>query len=100
MIVSPRLREHPVPPVSRSPGRLRLAAAALKLTKISAAADQPANVALYLDVKDKAGRPIPGLQEKNFSVYEDGKLVTTSKAKRALLEPKRFDGATCCCSST
>src|SRR6476659_2564537 len=63
----------------------------LKVTKISAAADQPANVAVYLDVKDKLGRPIPGLAEKNFRVYEDGKLVTTSKGKRALLEPKQFD---------
>src|SRR6476659_7912340 len=63
----------------------------LKVTKISAAADAPANVAVYLDVKDKVGRPIPGLGEKNFRVYEDGKLVTTSKGKRALLEPKQFD---------
>jgi hypothetical protein len=63
----------------------------LKVTKISAAADQPANVAVYLDVKDKQGRPIPGLGEKNFRVYEDGKLVTTGKGKRALLEPKTID---------
>src|SRR6478672_989495 len=63
----------------------------LKVTKISAAAAEPANVAVYLDVKDKQGRPIPGLGEKNFRVYEDGKLVTTSKGKRALLEPKQFD---------
>jgi len=63
----------------------------LKVTKISAAADQPANVAVYLDVKDKQGRPIPGLAEKNFRVYEDGKLVTTSKGKRTLLEPKLYD---------
>jgi hypothetical protein len=63
----------------------------LQVTKISVAADQPANVAVYVDVKDKLGRPIPGLAEKNFRVYEDGKLVTTSKAKRALLEPKQFD---------
>ena len=63
----------------------------LQVTKIAATADQPANVAVYLDVKDKLGRPIPGLLEKNFRVYEDGKLVTTSKGKRALLEPKLFD---------
>ena len=63
----------------------------LKVTKIAAAADPPANVAIYLDVKDKLDRPIPGLLEKNFRVYEDGKLVTTSKGKRALLEPKQFD---------
>src|SRR5580765_5298527 len=63
----------------------------LKVTKIAVAADQPSNVAVYVDVKDKLGRPIPGLAEKNFRVYEDGKLVTTSKGKRALLEPKEFD---------
>src|SRR5580765_5629028 len=63
----------------------------LKVTKIAVAADQPSNVAIYLDVKDKLDRPIPGLAEKNFRVYEDGKLVTTSKGKRALLEPKEFD---------
>jgi len=63
----------------------------LKVTRIAAAADPPANVAVYVDVKDKLGRPIPGLAEKNFRVYEDGKLVTTSKGKRALLEPKEFD---------
>jgi hypothetical protein len=63
----------------------------LKVTKIAVAADAPANVAIYLDVKDKLDRPIPGLQEKNFRVYEDGKLVTTSKGTRALLEPKQFD---------
>jgi len=51
----------------------------LKVTKISAAADQPANVAVYLDVKDKLGRPIPNLQEKNFRVYEDGKLRYAGK---------------------
>jgi hypothetical protein len=63
----------------------------LKLTKIAAAADPPANVAIYLDVKDKLDRPIPNLLEKNFRVYENGKLLTTTKAKRALLEPKEFD---------
>jgi len=63
----------------------------LQVTKIAAAADAPANVAVYVDVKDKLGRPVPGLAEKNFRVYEDGKLVTTSKGKRTLLEPKQFD---------
>src|SRR5262249_38602082 len=43
------------------------------------------------DVKGKLGRRGPGLAEKNFRVYEDGKLVTTSKGKRTLLEPKQFD---------
>jgi len=38
---------------------------------------------MYVDVKDKLDRPVPGLTDKNFRVYEDGKLVTTSKGKRA-----------------
>ena len=32
------------------------------------------------------GRPVPGLQEKDFRVFEDGKLVPPKKGKRALLE--------------
>jgi hypothetical protein len=63
----------------------------LKVTKIAATAGEPSNVAVYLDVKDKLDRPIPGLAAKNFRVYENGKLVTTEKGKRALLEPKLFD---------
>ncbi len=60
----------------------------MKITKISTSAQRPANVALFLDVRDGDGQPVAGLEEKNFKVYEDGKLVPSSKAKRALLEPK------------
>jgi hypothetical protein len=60
----------------------------LKITKISTGAQRPSNVALFVDVRDSSGQPIAGLEEKNFKVYEDGKLVPTSKAKRALLEPR------------
>jgi hypothetical protein len=63
----------------------------LKVTKVAAAVDVPANVVMYVDVKDKLERPVPGLSDKNFRVYEDGKLVTTMKGKRALLETKLFD---------
>jgi hypothetical protein len=63
----------------------------LKVTKVAAAADVPANVVMYVDVKDKLDRPIPGLTDKNFRVYEDGKLVTTTSGKRALLDTKLFD---------
>ena len=63
----------------------------LKVTKVAAAVDVPANVVMYVDVKDKLDRPVPGLTEKNFRVYEDGKLVTTSKGKRTLLDTKLFD---------
>jgi len=60
----------------------------LKISKISTSTQPPANVALFLDVRDDDGEPIGGLEEKNFKVYEDGKFVPSSKAKRALLEPK------------
>jgi hypothetical protein len=57
----------------------------LRVTKVAAAAQKPGNVALYLDVRDN-GRPVAGLQEKDFKVYEDGKLISPKKGKRALLE--------------
>jgi hypothetical protein len=60
----------------------------LKVTKIAGATQRPANVAIYVDVHDPSGAAVPGLVEKNFRVYEDGKLVPAAKAKRALLEPK------------
>jgi hypothetical protein len=63
----------------------------LKVTRVGAAVDVPANVVMYVDVKDQLDRPIPGLTDKNFRVYEDGKLVTTNKGKRALLDTKLFD---------
>jgi hypothetical protein len=58
----------------------------LKITKIAASTQKPGNIALFLDVREK-GRPVANLEEKNFRVFEDGKLVPEKKAKRALLEP-------------
>ena len=60
----------------------------LKVTKIAGATQRPANVAIYVDVHDPSGNAVPGLVEKNFRIYEDGKLIPPAKAKRALLEPK------------
>lgn len=57
----------------------------LRVTKVAVATQKPSNLAFYLDVRDN-GRPVPGLQEKDFRVYEDGKLVPPKKGKRALLE--------------
>ena len=56
------------------------------MTKIAASTQKPGNIALFLDVRDK-GRPVANLEEKDFRVFEDGKLVPAKKAKRALLEP-------------
>jgi hypothetical protein len=57
----------------------------LHVTKVAVSTQKPSNLAFYLDVRDN-GRPVPGLQEKDFRVYEDGKLVPPKKGKRALLE--------------
>ncbi|HEX3906073.1 MAG TPA: VWA domain-containing protein [Polyangia bacterium] len=58
----------------------------LKVTKLGASAQRPANIALYLSVFDKAGQPVGGLELANFRVYEDKKLIGDNKAKRALLD--------------
>src|SRR3954463_13717865 len=60
----------------------------LAVKKIAAVSQSPANVALYVDVHDGSGNAAPNLQEKDFRIYEDGKLLPAGKAKRALLEPK------------
>jgi hypothetical protein len=60
----------------------------IKVTRIAAATQRPANVAIYVDVHDRSGNAVANLNEKNFRVYEDGKLLPAAKAKRALLEPK------------
>jgi hypothetical protein len=57
----------------------------LRVTKVAVSTQKPSNVALYLDVRDN-GRPVAGLQEKDFKVYEDGKLIPAKKGKRALLD--------------
>ena len=73
-----------------SVGAMGSGCGSLKVTKIAGATQRPANVAIYVDVHDTSGNAVPGLEEKNFRVYEDGKLVPPAKAKRALLEPKAF----------
>src|SRR5262245_16830185 len=57
----------------------------LRVTKVAVSTQKPGNIALYLDVRND-GKPVPGLQEKDFKVYEDGKLIPAKKGKRALLD--------------
>ena len=58
----------------------------LKVTKLGASAQRPANVAIFLSVMDKVGQPVGGLALANFRVYEDKKLILETKGKRALLD--------------
>jgi hypothetical protein len=60
----------------------------LKVKKIAAVAQPPGNVAAYFTVYSKEGKPLPDLDTPNFKVYENNKLVSEKKAKRALLETK------------
>jgi hypothetical protein len=57
----------------------------LHVTKVAVSTQKTGNLAFYIDVRDN-GRPVPGLVEKDFKVYEDGKLVPAKKGKRALLD--------------
>jgi hypothetical protein len=64
----------------------------LKISKIGASARRPANVAVYLSVVDDKGQPVPGLAVDNFRVYEDGKLISPSKGRRALVDTSTGSG--------
>ena len=90
--VSARIARPPAPVVVVLTSALVLAAVAvgcggtLQVTKLGGSAQRPANVALYLSVMDKAGQPVGGLAVANFRVYEDKKLISETKGKRALLD--------------
>jgi hypothetical protein len=58
----------------------------LMVSKLGASARRPANVAVYLKVADLNGKAVPGLGVDAFQVYEDGKLLSPAKARRALLD--------------
>jgi hypothetical protein len=58
----------------------------LRVKRIAAVAQPPANVAAYFSVASKTGEPIGDLDLPNIKVYENGKLVSEKKAKRALLD--------------
>jgi hypothetical protein len=60
----------------------------LRVKRISTVAQPPGNVAAYFSVYTKAGAPVTDLDTPNFKIYENNKLVSEKKAKRALLETK------------
>jgi von Willebrand factor type A domain len=64
----------------------------LKVAKIGASARRPANVALYVSVADDKGQPVSGLAVTNFQVFEDGKLISPTKGKRALVDASAASG--------
>ncbi|HVZ73845.1 MAG TPA: vWA domain-containing protein [Polyangia bacterium] len=60
----------------------------LQVKQVSTVAQAPGNVAAYFSVYTKEGKPVTDLDVPNFKVYENDKLVSEKKAKRALLETK------------
>ena len=60
----------------------------LRVKKIAMVAQPPGNVAAYFSVYTKEGAPVTDLDTPNFQVWENNKLVSDKKAKRALLETK------------
>jgi hypothetical protein len=60
----------------------------LRVKRISLVAQPPGNVAAYFSVYTKEGAPVTDLDTPNFKIYENNKLVSEKKAKRALLETR------------
>jgi hypothetical protein len=60
----------------------------LQVKQVTAVAQPPGNVAAYFSVYTKEGKPVTDLDVPNFKVFENNKLVSEKKAKRALLETK------------
>src|SRR5689334_19355769 len=58
----------------------------LQVKQVTTVAQPPGNVAAYFTVYTKTGQPVTDLDVPNFKIFENDKLVSEKKAKRALLE--------------
>ncbi|HEY3496933.1 MAG TPA: hypothetical protein VGK73_19675 [Polyangiaceae bacterium] len=56
----------------------------LEVEALSASAQKPSNVAVYVAVSD-GDEPVTGLEQKNFRVYENGQLLSPQQIERVLL---------------
>jgi hypothetical protein len=63
----------------------------LRVVKIAAVAQQPANIAAYVSVHDKKGDAVTDLDATDFAVWEDNKLISDKKAKRAMLDVRPME---------
>lgn len=59
----------------------------LQINKVNGFARPPSNIALYFKVTRPDGQSL-SLSANDISVYEDGKLISSKKAKRTLLPPR------------
>jgi uncharacterized protein YegL len=57
----------------------------LRLTPIDASVQRPSNIAVYFTVETAEGEPVPGLEAKDFEIYEDGRPVSVLESKQTIL---------------
>ncbi|MBL9002944.1 MAG: VWA domain-containing protein [Myxococcales bacterium] len=67
---------------------LWLASGCLKLTLYQAAVMKPSQIAMYFNVLDSAGNPVPNLTADRFEIYEDGGRISTFESKQTILNPE------------
>ena len=56
----------------------------LDLALVKSTSGKPSNVAVYFRVDRSDGKPVGGLTEKNFRIYEDNGLVSEFESKQLL----------------
>lgn len=59
----------------------------LNLTVVRSASGRPSNVAVYFRVDQSDGKPVGGLTEKDFKIYEDDGLVSEFESQQTILNP-------------
>ncbi len=60
----------------------------LKPTLVDASSRKPSNVAVYFAVDDSDGEPVADLLASDFSIYEDGKLVSRDESRQSIINPE------------
>ena len=71
-----------------APAALAGCAQSLRLTRLSAAARPPSNIAVFFAVDDARGEPIADLLANDFRIYEDGKLVSVDESQQTIVNPE------------
>lgn len=59
----------------------------LNLRLVNSSVQKPSNVALYFAVEGSGGKPVAGLDAKQFRIYEDGQVVSIYESKQTILNP-------------
>lgn len=71
-------------------GALVLAAGCtgLRVNLVDSAYQRPSNVAVYFTVDGPDGEPIPGLEADDFTIYEDGRVVSAQESQQTIVNPE------------